>query len=194
MPIRSTVEQSCFLGLVSSESDDPVTLLVLHSYKVRWTMQTFDDLAQSRRAWINEVLVPWCRQANRKELLKALLDWPNLAGQVAPQATLWVWAWSRFPALVHDGLPGLSETNEVRVVLRSGQVVSGYPDNRESDQGQLVLLVLGRDNRFAYAAPISIDDIDFVEFARPEEVVTPCPLPDRPLTQMTDLHDPAVRI
>lgn len=157
-------------------------------------MQTFDELADSRRAWINDILVTWCRQANRKELIKALMDWPNLAGQVAPKATLWVWAWSRFPALVHDGLPGLSETNEVRVLLKSGACLTGYPDSRESEQGQLVLLTQDAEGRLVHAEPISIDDIESVEFSHPEEVVAPSPLPDRPLTMMTDLHDPDVRI
>lgn len=180
--------------LMSLRRAQTKALLIPSFLRSQILMQTFDELAQSRRDWINEVLVPWCRQAPRQELTKALLDWPNLAGQVAPQATLWVWAWSRFPVLVHDGLPGLSETNEVRVVLKSGQVVCGYPDNRESEHGQLVVLVLGHDQRLTHAAPLSIDDIESVEFARPEEVVTPSPLPDRPLTQMTNLHDPDVRI
>lgn len=157
-------------------------------------MQTFDDLAASRRAWINDVLAPWCRQADRKQLIKAQIDWVNLAGQVDPKATLWVWAWSRFAPIVHDGLPGLSETNEVLVTLKSGAIISGYPDNRESEHGQLVLLIQGTDGRLVHAEPISIDDVQSVEFARPEDVVAPCPIPDRPLTMMTDLHDPEVRI
>ncbi len=157
-------------------------------------MQTFDELAASRRVWIDDVLVEWCRRANRKELLKAFMDWPNLAGQVAPKATLWVWAWRRFPVLVHDGLPGVSETNEVRVLLKSGAVVVGYPDSRESENGLLVLLTQAADGRLVHAEPISIDDIESVEFSRPEDVVTPSPLPDRPLTMITDLHNPDVRV
>lgn len=157
-------------------------------------MPTFDELASSRRSWINDVLVPWCRHAARTDLIKAQMDWGNLAGQVAPKATLWVWAWSRFPVLVHDGLPGLSETNEVRVTLKSGSVLLGYPDNRESELGQLVLVVANNTGRLEHAAPISIDEIATVEFAAPEDVVPPCPLPDRPLTMITDLHDPEIRV
>lgn len=117
-------------------------------------MSDFDELASSRRAWIDDVLTPWCRSAPRAELVKAEAEWPNLAGQVDPEQTLWTWAWSRFPELVHDGLSGVNETCEVEIVLNDGRSLTGFPDNRESRQGRLVLLVAD-----GAAETVSIDDV-----------------------------------
>lgn len=140
-------------------------------------MLSFEELALSRREWIDEVLVPWCREAGPAELRKAEIEWTNLAGQVAAELTLWTWAWSRFPALVHGGMPGLNETLNVKVVLKSGQSVIGYPDNRESDRHQLVLLSRGDDGTTEHAGPYQIDEIESVELtdASPENSAAQLP-------------------
>ena len=119
-------------------------------------MTTFDELAASRRKWIDEVLKPWCQQAAHRELKKAELEWDNLAGSVDAEATLWTWAWSRFPQLVHDGLSGVDESHEVTVTLKDGTSVVGYPDGRKSKQGMLVLLCAGAATE---NGPHSIDEI-----------------------------------
>lgn len=121
-------------------------------------MNTFTELAASRREWIEQVLRPWCASAARSELVQAELEWVDIAGRVDPQATLWKWAWGRFPALVHEGLPGVSETAPVRVRLKDGTSIEGFPDNRQTRAGRLVLLTESGDSD-----PISIDDIASVE-------------------------------
>lgn len=115
---------------------------------------SFTDLAASRRAWIDDVLIPWCRTAERKELLKAESDWVNVAGQVDAEATLWTWAWGRFPSLVHPNMGGLDESREVELRLNDGRTLHGYPDARRSFRGELVLLTADGD-----AGPFSIDEI-----------------------------------
>jgi hypothetical protein len=73
---------------------------------------------------------------------------------------LWTWAWSRFPALVHEGLNGLNETREVRVTLSDGREMTGYPDNRQSRNGMLVLIAPRPSGRgFEEQGPFSIDDV-----------------------------------
>src|SRR5712691_9605368 len=126
---------------------------------------TFAELVASRQKWIEEVLKPWCRAAPRKELVQAEQDWPDIAGQVDARATLWVWAWSRFAGLVHDGLPGIDETHLVRITTRDGRVLEGYPDNRESQHGQLRVLCESPpgSGRQELSDPISIDDVVTVE-------------------------------
>lgn len=124
-------------------------------------MTSFDELVASRTHWIDEVLVPWCKQADRKDLMRAAMDWGDIAGRVDEEATLWTWAWSRFPALVHEGLSGVNETQAVRVILKSGETVSGFPDARESKNGRLVLIPLEAAGE--RAGPFSIDDIAEVE-------------------------------
>jgi hypothetical protein len=101
-------------------------------------MSTFDELVASRKLWLSEVLLPWCRSAALASLRQAELEWIDIAGKVAPEKTLWKWAWSRFPDLVHESL-GIEETAEVEVTLRDGRTMHGYPDSRASQQGQLVL-------------------------------------------------------
>lgn len=124
-------------------------------------MTTFDELVASRKRWIDEVLQPWCRQASRKDLMRAAMDWGDIAGRVDENATLWTWAWSRFPALVHEGLAGVNETSPVQVTLKTGESFSGFPDARESTNGQLVLIPLaGGGQAFG---PFSIDDIADVQ-------------------------------
>ena len=118
-------------------------------------MPGYEELASSRRAWIDEVLIDWCRSADRSELLKAEADWTNIAGQVDPEATLWTWAWSRFPALVHPEMSGLDETREICVRLSDGTEYTGFVDARRSLQGELVLLVTGG----ATAGPWPIDEV-----------------------------------
>jgi hypothetical protein len=123
----------------------------------------FADLAASRRKWIDTVLKPWCAAAPRSELRKAHAEWANIAGNVDPEATLWTWAWGRFPDLVHEDLAGVNETSEVRVTLCDGTDVTGYPDARLSTLGELVLL--GRDDsgRSIQSGPHPLDDIVRVE-------------------------------
>ncbi len=128
-------------------------------------MHTFADLVSSRRAWLADVLTPWCRQAALKDLRLAELEWSDIAGKVDPAKTLWYWAWSRFPELVHSELVGIDETREVQVTLRDGRSVTGFPDARQSVQGELVLI--GRDpvdfHRSAEHGPFSLDEIAAVD-------------------------------
>ena len=128
-------------------------------------MADFEELVASRRAWISDVLEPWCRQASRKELLQAEKEWGDIAGRVDANATLWTWAWSRFPALVHEGIAGVDETKPVRVTLHDGEVVEGYPDARASERGQLTLLVVSPDQpgQSTNVGPFAIDNIVSVE-------------------------------
>lgn len=128
-------------------------------------MMTFAELVASRRAWISSVLEPWCRQAPRKELLLAEMEWPDIAGRAPLEATLWRWAWSRFPALCSESLPTLDETFRVTVRCRDGRTATGYPDSRQSRQGELVLL----DSRGDRQGPFSIDEIVSVEQIRLRE-------------------------
>ncbi|MCA9069974.1 MAG: hypothetical protein KDA84_13675 [Planctomycetaceae bacterium] len=124
-------------------------------------MKTFDELVTSRKRWIDEVLAPWCRQACRKDLIRAAMDWGDIAGRVDENATLWTWAWSRFPALIHEGLAGVNKTGAVQVRLKTGESFNGFPDARESTNGQLVLIPLTGTN--AAMGPFSIDDIADVQ-------------------------------
>lgn len=122
-------------------------------------MHSFDDLAASRREWIDRVLKPWCRQAALEDLREAEAEWHNIAGRVDPEATLWTWAWGRFPELVHEGLPGLDESSEVRVTLRDGRAVTGYPNGRRSKQGRLALVSPRAGGGFDDLGPYTIDEI-----------------------------------
>ena len=126
---------------------------------------TFAELVTSRQRWLEEVLKPWCLAAPWKELFQAEQDWANIAGQVDPQGTLWAWAWSRFPTLVCEGLPGIEETHLVRVVTRDGRAFEGYPDNRESRRGKLRLLCESSSNsgQHELSEAISIDEVVSVE-------------------------------
>jgi hypothetical protein len=121
---------------------------------------TFDELAASRREWIETVLKPWCAAAPRIDLMKAHADWADIAGRVDPEKTLWAWAWSRFPDLVHEEIAGVNETFEVTVTLRDGTTATGYPDGRLSRLGSLVLLCQEASGHYsAESGPHSIDDI-----------------------------------
>lgn len=120
-------------------------------------LQTFDDLAASRRDWLESVLRPWCRQASHQQLKQAAMEWHDFAGRVDPDATLWTWAWERHPQIVHDDLPGVNETHEVTVELADGRTFSGFPDGRRSVKGQLVLVGTAMDGE--EHGPFSIDDI-----------------------------------
>ena len=124
-------------------------------------MHTFADLVSSRKAWLADVLAPWCRHAAVKDLRLAELEWGDIAGKVDAEKTLWYWAWGRFPDLVHAELVGIDETREVLVTLRDGRSVAGFPDARQSVQGQLVLVGRDPDNprRSAEHGPFSLDEI-----------------------------------
>lgn len=129
-------------------------------------MTAFEELVESRKTWIENVLRPWCRRAPRADLRRAELEWPDIAGRADPDSTLWTWAWSRFPALVHEGLSGIDETKEVRVRLQDGREFVGYPDNRQSQRGDLILA--GRSPETSQPTdwgPFSIDDIAAAEAA-----------------------------
>lgn len=124
-------------------------------------MQTFSDLVASRKAWLADVLTPWCVQAALKDLRLAELEWGDIAGKVDPEKTLWYWAWSRFPELVNADLAAIDEARRVTVTLRDGRSLTGYPDARQSRQGQLVLVArdLAQPRRHEEHGPFSIDDI-----------------------------------
>jgi hypothetical protein len=126
---------------------------------------SFADLIASRREWIEQTLKPWCRVAALKDLKRAELEWEDIAGKVDPKATLWTWAWGRFPSIVHEGLVGVDETHAVRVALKNGDAHVGYPDNRNSEGGRLILLSTESTGpgRVAEIGPISIDDIAQIE-------------------------------
>lgn len=128
-------------------------------------MRTFDELAASRRAWIAEVLQPWCRSASLNELRKAADEWGDIAGRVDPDLTLWLWAWSRFPVLYEEGLTGLNETHEVVVRLTDGFEHRGYPDARQSRRGELFLLGRSETGSTIDLGPFRIDDVVAVERA-----------------------------
>jgi hypothetical protein len=125
-------------------------------------MNSFEDLVSARKEWINGVLKPWCQNARRADLLKAEPDWLDIAGKVTPEKTLWLWAWSRFPELVHESL-GIEETTQVEIGLNDERTYVGFPDSRKSLRGQLV--IWGHDettDRSAEIGPFSIDEIKFV--------------------------------
>ena len=84
-------------------------------------------------------------------------EWTDIAGRVGPDNSLWIWAWSRFPDLVCDGLLNVNETRQVRVHLRDGGQAEGFPDARLSQRGQLVLLSGG--SAPTELGPYPIDDI-----------------------------------
>jgi hypothetical protein len=140
-----------------SNSSLTLRVTILVPLSTENNMATFDELVSSRRNWIDEVLIPWCRSAARKDLLRAAMDWGDIAGRVDENATLWTWAWSRFPELVHEGLSGVNETRPVRVVLKSGESATGFPDARQSTNGQLVLVAIAEGNQLL--GPFSIDDV-----------------------------------
>jgi len=122
-------------------------------------MTEFEELVQSRKAWLHDVLEAWCRTASLKALRQAEVEWIDLAGKVAPEKTLWPWAWSRFPELVHESL-GIEETNEVELTLRDGRRVQGYPDTRAGIQGRLMLWgAPAPDSPPQNLGPFSIEEI-----------------------------------
>jgi hypothetical protein len=128
--------------------------------------KTFEELATARRDWIEQVLRRWCQQATLKELRKADPEWFDIAGRADANATLWTWAWERFPAIVHPDLPGVHETHLVEVLLQDGSKLSGYPDSRQSLRGMLVLVGTDKDGAMVTHAAISIDQIAEVHCQR----------------------------
>jgi len=126
-------------------------------------MSTFDELVASRKAWLSNVLQPWCRSAPLVALRQAELEWNDIAGKVASEKTLWPWAWSRFPDLVHESL-GIEETAEVKVTLHDGRTVRGFPDSRASQQGKLVLWGTDETSGDPHGlGPFSIEEIAAVK-------------------------------
>lgn len=125
------------------------------------TMQTYDELVAARRQWNEDVLIPWCKVAERKELLLAETEWTDLAGRPDPEMTLWKWAWERFPALVHDGLNSMNETNCLEIHLHDGRLAIGYPDSKKSQAG--MMFVTTEDGKTM--GPIMIDEIKSITIA-----------------------------
>jgi hypothetical protein len=107
------------------------------------------------------MLKPWCERAALRDLRLAEELWPDLAGKVDPQKTLWCWAWNRFPGLVNSELQGIDETNPLTVTLHDGSSFTGYPDARQSQQGKLILLGNSSESprRMVELGPFSIDDV-----------------------------------
>ena len=122
-------------------------------------INTFEQLAASRRNWIEQVLRAWCQHATLKDLRKAELEWFDIAGRADTNATLWTWAWERFPAIIHPDLPGVHETHLVEVTLQDGSRLTGYPDARQSLRGVLVLVEMNAAGTMVTHGPISIDQI-----------------------------------
>lgn len=119
----------------------------------------FPQLVQSRQEWIRTVLEPWCRQATLRDLRLAESEWTDIAGKVDTNATLWTWAWSRFPELVHENLPGLDETSEIEITLADGTVHRGYPDARSAGPGEVLLISSVPESGRREAGPFAIDQI-----------------------------------
>ena len=127
-------------------------------------LSAFQALSASRRAWIQEFLIPWCRTANVPSLLKAEMEWGDIAGRVDPQFSLWLWAWSRFPVLYVEGLRGLEESYLVRLTLLDSSHHEGYPDSRVS-QWALLVLVDREDGKTVQRGPFRLDHVQAVERA-----------------------------
>jgi len=130
---------------------------------------SFDELTASRREWIENVLRAWCRQATLKDLRKAEQEWFDIAGRADAHATLWTWAWERFPDIVHPELPGVHETHEVHVKVSDGTVLSGYPDARLSQRGMLVIVGTNASGNLVTHEAVSIDQVAAVSQSGPEE-------------------------
>ena len=130
-------------------------------------MHTFAELVASRKAWIEAELKPWCHQAALRDLRLAEQAWPDIAGKVDAEKTLWLWAWSRFTALVNPDLQAIDEARRLTVTLRDGRSLTGYPDARQSQQGGLVLLCADPDDprRFVEEGPLTLDEIASIAVA-----------------------------
>ncbi|MEO2015968.1 MAG: hypothetical protein ABGZ53_16535 [Fuerstiella sp.] len=125
---------------------------------------TFEELAASRRQWIDDVLRPWCRQATLKQLRQAEVEWLDIAGRVDIKATLWTWSWERFPVLTHPEMAGVNESHQVQVTLKDGTVAQGFPDSRESLRGTLVLVPYDTEPEGSNVlGPYSVDDVVAVQ-------------------------------
>jgi hypothetical protein len=130
-------------------------------------MHTFAELVASRKTWLADVLAPWCRQAALKDLKRAELEWVDIAGKVDPEKTLWYWAWSRFPDLVNADLLAIDEARRLTVTLHDGRTCTGFPDSRQSKQGQLVLVARdpAHPRRHEELGPFSLDEITAISGA-----------------------------
>lgn len=140
-----------------------VPLVALYDYQ--W-------LTASRRNWLESVLIPWCRTSSAADLRRAEAEWPDIAGRVAPEATLWIWAWSRFPSLVNLEMGRFDEAIEVRLTLRDGSQHTGSPDDRQSRREWLVLM-----SREGQGGPFKIDEVATVD-----PLMEIRPVANRPLT------------
>ena len=92
-------------------------------------------------------------------LLKAEAEWVDIAGKVDPEKTLWLWAWSRFPELVHESL-GIEETSRVEIQTKDGKLYGGFPDARKSLRGQLTIWGCElMTETLTELGPFAIDDV-----------------------------------
>ncbi len=63
-------------------------------------------------------------------------------------------------------MAGVNESHEVRVTLKDGTIVHGFPDSRESVRGTLVLVPFdGESEERGVFGPYSVDDIAAVQNA-----------------------------
>ena len=120
---------------------------------------TYAELVQSRRTWLSHELEGWCRRATVAELQLAEVEWPDLAGRINPDVTLWRWAWSRFPGLVHAEL-GLDESRLVSLQLKDGRCFVGYPNSRRSQKNLLTIYGQADEQQpWEDHGPFSLDEI-----------------------------------
>lgn len=131
-------------------------------------MNSFEELVASRRTWIEEILIPWCKVAPRRDLMLAENEWQDLAGRPSPEQTLWKWAWERFPVLTHSGLNTINETNEVSVVCSDGRKGLGYPDSTKSESGLLFLA----NAEGQIVGPFAIDEISSIDLVDQESIMS----------------------
>lgn len=124
-------------------------------------MNSFDDLVISRRKWIDDTLMPWCKSCSRKDLLLAEHEWTDIAGRPSPEMTLWKWAWERFPVISQEALNTINETNSVVVTCQDGRVGEGFPDAQRSQAGLLVLI----NPEGEVIGPFAIDEILSIELS-----------------------------
>lgn len=130
---------------------------------------SFEALVASRKKWLAEVLKPWCQVAPRAALGLAELEWGDIAGRVSAEKSLWAWAWGRFPELVHAELNGIDETSAVTVTLKNGRQVTGFPDARQSEQGQLVILCRNPSGgRTTKEGPFPMEEISNIVRVKPQ--------------------------